>query len=346
MPDQHVNRLQRLWYSTTGWHLLLAPFSALFALLSGIRRHLYKVGVLRSTKVAVPVIVVGNISVGGTGKTPITIWLVEQLRRRGFRPGVISRGYGGVAGELPVQANTSSSYDIVGDESLLIARRSKVPVVVHPNRVAAAEELLRIGVDVIIADDGLQHYRLQRDFEIAVVDAARGLGNGWRLPAGPLREPRSRLQSVDQILVHLTSRRADVPATLQFSQTSRSNFHLVNHDVVRIDGSETRSFDEIRGKPVHAVAAIGNPERFFSALEQRGLTIIRHPFADHAHLSARDLAFDDEYEIVMTEKDAVKCGDFASARHWYVPVDVDMHDDSWLVNLENKIGPPQKASKV
>ncbi|MGB5739316.1 MAG: tetraacyldisaccharide 4'-kinase [Woeseia sp.] len=337
MPEQTTHRTQQLWYSGSSWHLLLAPCSALFALVTTIRRWLYRRGVLRSTRVSVPVIVVGNISVGGTGKTPVTIWLAEQLKRRGLRPGVVSRGYGGVVGKQPVQANANSEPAIVGDEPLLIARRSKVPVVVHPNRVAAAQELIKIGVDVIIADDGLQHYRLQRDYEIAVIDAARGLGNGWLLPAGPLREPKSRLQSVDRILLHQASMSPQHPAGTEFFAERSSSFHLVNHEVVRLDASETASFDAFRGKTVHAVAAIGNPERFFAALEQRGLTLIRHPFPDHAQLSARDLAYDDQFEIIMTEKDAVKCREFANARQWYVPVDVAMHDDSWLDGLEQKI---------
>ncbi len=334
MPEQTANRLQRLWYSDSALAWLLLPLSGLFAVLSGARRWLYRRRLLRSTRVAVPVIVVGNITVGGTGKTPVTIWLCDELRRRGFRPGVISRGYGGMAGKLPVQANASSRAEIVGDEPLLIARRSRVPVVVHRQRLAAAEELLKIGVNVIVADDGLQHYALRRDFEIAVVDGARGFGNGFLLPAGPLRERRSRLADVDRILVHQHGRDAPTRAELELPASTTSSFHLVSHDLVSLASGETRDFSEFRGKTVHAVAAIGNPERFFGALEQRGLTIIRHPFADHARLTARDLAFDDAREIVMTEKDAVKCQEFASARHWYVPVDVDMHESRWLDELE------------
>jgi tetraacyldisaccharide 4'-kinase len=337
MPDKAANRLQRLWYSNSPLAWLLLPLSALFALVTGVRRALYRNGILRSTKVAAPVVVIGNITVGGTGKTPVTIWLAKELQRRGFRPGVISRGYGGMSGKLPVQANNSSSAEIVGDEPLLIARRSKVPVVVHRQRVAAAEELLRIGVNVILADDGLQHYRLRRDYEIAVVDAARGFGNGWLLPAGPLREPPSRLRSVDRILLHRSDRQVDKPGELKLPANVTSSFHLVNHALVSLQSGESRSFKEFRGKPVHAVAGIGNPERFFEALEQRGLTIVRHPFADHAALDARDLAFDDDCAIVMTEKDAVKCQAFATARHWFVPVDVDMHDASWLDDLERKL---------
>lgn len=336
MPRQHDSRLQKLWYSGGYWHWLLAPLSLLFALLSGIRRALYRHGLMRSNRVAVPVIVVGNITLGGTGKTPVTIWLAQQLRTRGFSPGVASRGYGGVVGRTPVQVNASSDPDIVGDEPLLIAKRANCPVVVHPDRTAAATELIAMGVDVVITDDGLQHYRLQRDFEIAVVDGSRGLGNGWMLPAGPLREPRSRLYTVDRVLVHGESRNPKAPS-LAIPVEQSSSFHLVAHELVSVDGHETKDFGELRGKTVHAVAAIGNPERFFRSLESRGLRIVRHAFPDHAQLDAKDLVFDDEYDIVMTEKDAVKCRGFAAARHWYVPVDVAMHDDEWLDTLAMRL---------
>mgnify|MGYP003646782276 CR=1 FL=1 len=194
-----------------------------------------------------------------------------------------------------------------------------------------------MGVNVIVTDDGLQHYRLQRDFEIAVVDGARGFGNGWILPAGPLRESRARLASVDQVLVHLAARESEWPTVMETVAGKSSGFHLVTHELVCVDGGDTRGFEALHGKTVHGVAAIGNPERFFTSLERRGLHVIRHPFADHARLNARDLAFDDDYDIVMTEKDAVKCREFATARHWYVPVDVDMHDEAWLDGLAKRL---------
>jgi len=334
MPHQPDNKLQRLWYASRWAHLLLAPLSGVFASVSALRRWLYRTGRLQSRRAAVPVVIVGNITVGGTGKTPVTIWLADQLRSRGFRPGVVSRGYGGVVGELPVQANAGSDPDIVGDEPLLIAARSRCPVLVHPNRVAAADALVKTGVDVIIADDGLQHYRLQRDFEIVVIDGERGFGNGWQLPAGPLREPRSRLDSVDQILVHEASSDPYAFDSAGLPEDKISRFHLVNHELFAVGGEETRSFDDIRGNTVHAVAGIGNPERFFRMLESHGLEVVRHPYPDHAALTARDLQYDDGLDIVMTEKDAVKCREFATSRCWYVPVDVDMHDDAWLDRLE------------
>lgn len=338
MASQHDSRLQRLWYGNGLLHWLLSPLAALFALLSGLRRSFYRRGWLQSSRVDVPVIIVGNITVGGTGKTPVTIWLANQLRSRGLRPGIVSRGYGGVVGDTPMQANAGSDPDIVGDEPLLIATHSHCPVVVHPDRVAAANELVGMGVDVIISDDGLQHYRLQRDFEIVVVDGARGFGNGWQLPAGPLREAPSRLASVDRVLIHLASRDTQSAAVSQLPTGKSSGFHLVMHELVSVDGRRSRGFDELQGKPVHAVAAIGNPERFFLALERKGLQIIRHPFPDHLQLSPKDLAYDDALDIVMTEKDAVKCREFAGDRHWYVPVDVDMHDELWMTELMSRIG--------
>lgn len=347
MAAQHADRLQqRLWYSGSWLSVLLLPLSALYALVSGVRRWAYRRGLLRSARVGVPVIVVGNISVGGTGKTPITIWLAERLRQRGYRPGVVSRGYGGVVGKLPVQVNANSDPELVGDEPLVIARRSRVPVVVHPDRVAAAEELVAIGVDVILADDGLQHYRLQRDYELAVVDAARGFGNGWLLPAGPLRESTARLKSINRILIQQGSELEIKLAATELAGTPSSSFHLASHSLVRLDTRETRSIDDFRGETVHAVAAIGNPERFFLALEERGLIVIRHSFADHAQLTARDLAYDDRHQIVMTEKDAVKCREFATARHWFVPVDVKMHDDSWLTELMQVLGAVTPKNKL
>lgn len=335
MARSQENRLHRLWYADGYLHLLLAPLSLLFALASAVRRYLFRRGILASQRIDVPVIVIGNITAGGTGKTPVTIWLAKSLRERGFNPGIVSRGYGAVIGDVPVQAIPGSDPDIVGDEPLLMANRSQCPVVVHPNRVAAARELARMGVDVVLSDDGLQHYRLQRDFEIAVVDGARLFGNGWLLPAGPLRESRKRLQTVDRVLVQLESGQslADVPA-LEDGITRASAFFLTGHALVSLDDTRTRNFREFGRRPVHAIAAIGNPERFFRSLEAHGLSVMRHPFPDHARFTARDVTFDDDADIVMTEKDAVKCREFATERHWYLPVDVKLRDDSWVQELE------------
>jgi len=334
MTRRNDRFVERLWYSGSRWYLPLVPLSALFVLAAAARRIGYQRGWLTRHRLPVPVIVVGNISVGGTGKTPVTIWLARQLKERGFRPGIVSRGYGGMAGEMPVQANANSDPAVVGDEPILIAARSRCPVTVHPDRVAAARALLAMGVDVVIADDGLQHYRLERQFEIAVVDGARAFGNGHRLPAGPLREPPSRLATVDRVLVQQAGRE---PLAAPAWPPRSTGFHLVPHELLSVDGSESLEFSRVRGRRVHAVAAIGNPERFFRMLETHGLEVQRHPFADHAMLRARDITYDDGLDIVMTEKDAVKCRAIASGRHWYVPVDVDMHEVAWLDDLERTL---------
>lgn len=334
---QSDNWMQRVWYSGSWWYLPLLPLSAVFVGVAALRRHAYRRGWFARHELPVPVIVVGNITVGGTGKTPVTIWLAQQLKERGFHPGIVSRGYGGVVGDTPMQANASSDPDVVGDEPILIATRSRCPVVVHPDRIAAARELLPMGVDVVIADDGLQHYRLVRHYEIAVVDGMRAFGNGHRLPAGPLRESPSRLQQVDHTLVQQSTRDAEWPNSRWTLPPHTSGFHLVSRVLHRLDGSETMSFDKVRGHKVHAVAAIGNPERFFRMLESRGLEIERHALPDHAMLTETDITYDDGHDVIMTEKDAVKCRAFATGRHWYVPVDVDMHDDRWLAGLEERL---------
>lgn len=339
MSRQNDSWLQRAWYSNSAWFVLLLPPSAVFAAVTAMRRMLYRRGWLKSFSVPVPVVVVGNIAVGGTGKTPVTIWLAQQLRECGFNPGVVSRGYGGVAGDTPVQVNSNSDPDIVGDEPILIATRSRCPVVVHPDRIAAARDLVAMGVDVIIADDGLQHYRMQRQYEIAVVDGARAFGNGFLLPAGPLRESTRRLASVDRVLVQYASRDDESMTPVAGLPMHASGFHLVARELQRIDGTETCTIDDMRGRPLHAVAAIGNPERFFRMLERHGLDIERHAYPDHAVLSARDIAYDDDYPVIMTEKDAVKCRAFATGRHWYVPVDVDMHEHAWLDSLGQCLRP-------
>lgn len=276
-----------------------------------MRRFAYRVGLLRSTRVATPVVVVGNITVGGTGKTPFTIWLVERLQARGLRVGVVSRGYGRATQGAVVVSPTSTAHE-VGDEPLLIQRRTGCSVAVAERRVDAARALASRGLDVLVSDDGLQHLALVRDVEIAVVDGARRFGNGRLLPAGPLRERPSRLASVDAVIVnHGTALGGRAPS-----------FEM------RIDALEARRVDEtspaqplasLSGTPVHAVAGIGHPERFFAVLERAGLSIVWHPFPDHHEFRAQDLQFGDDAPILMTEKDAVKCASFATPLMYYVP---------------------------
>jgi len=304
--DQH---LQQRWYGRPGWLYLLWPLEMLFRFFAALRRALYRTKIFSSWRAPVPVIVIGNISVGGTGKTPVTIALCELLQRAGFNPGVISRGYGAKPSSTPYQINSTDSAEIAGDEPLLIARRTRCPVVIAPKRPAAAQYLLQQHrCDVVICDDGLQHYALQRDIEIAVIDHARGVGNGHCLPVGPLREPRSRLHSVDIILRN--------------GGDTGSTFQLMPEAFVQINGGQSippRTWCKQNAR-VHAVAGIGNPSRFFATLRGLGCEVIEHAFPDHHVFTADDLRFDDDLPIAMTEKDAVKCATFAGEKAWFLQV--------------------------
>ncbi|HSS63572.1 MAG TPA: tetraacyldisaccharide 4'-kinase, partial [Gammaproteobacteria bacterium] len=276
-----------------------------------LRRSLYRMGVLAATRLPVPVIVIGNITVGGTGKTPLVIWAAELLGRRGYHPGIVSRGYLGQAKQWPQQVRPDSDPVMVGDEPVMLARRTDCPVVAAgPERAAAAAALVQhSGCDLVLSDDGLQHYALARDVEIAVIDGARRFGNGRCLPAGPLREPVARLKSVDFVVVNGESSVAGIPMHLEAgAPTSLS------------DSGRQVTFATFRDIPVHAVCAIGNPTRFFRLLESKGLKIIPHRYPDHHAFQSGDVDFDDDYPLLMTEKDAVKCRRFASDKMWYVPV--------------------------
>jgi tetraacyldisaccharide 4'-kinase len=301
--------LQRRWYSQQPPPLLLQPLAAIYGSISQLRRRH-----LEAHRIALPlpIVVVGNISIGGTGKTPFVIWLVEQLRVWGLRPGVISRGYGGRAPQYPLRVDAATDPQFCGDEPLLIALRTGAPVVVDPDRVAAARMLIASGeVDVLIADDGLQHYRLPRQIEFCVVDGARGLGNRALLPAGPLRERPARLREVDRVIVNGAGFDAGA-ASLRFD--------LRIDNARSLSGDAQRALADFSGTEVHAVAGIGNPERFFASLESAGLRLRRHAFADHHRYRVEDLAFGDELPVLMTEKDAVKCRAFARPGWWSLPV--------------------------
>jgi tetraacyldisaccharide 4'-kinase len=285
----------RHWYRFSALSILLAPLSFLFGLLVRIRRFAYRAGWLRSEKLRVPVVVVGNLTVGGAGKTPLVLWLERELRRRGFRPGIVSRGYGG-ASRSPAAVPKDGDPTRFGDEPVLLAERAGSPVWVGADRVAAARALLAANptCDVIVLDDGLQHYRLARDVEIAVEDE-RGHGNGLLLPAGPLREPASR--PVDATVVNGAGAR---PGTVAM--------RLVPAGLYALDESKRRiDPGELADKRVHAVAGIGNPARFFATLADMGIATEPHAFPDHHAFTAADLAFPGADLVVMTEKDAVKC---------------------------------------
>ena len=338
MRDAAHNWIHRAWYGGRGWYRALLPLSGLYWLVSAVRRFLYRVGILRTRRAKVPVIVIGNITAGGTGKTPVTVWLATALAQRGFAPGIVSRGYGGSKSGTSMRVDARSDPAVVGDEPVLIAMRTGRPVVVDADRARGAAMLVQDGADLVIADDGLQHYALARDYEICVVDGARGLGNGAVLPAGPLREPVSRIGEVDQVLLNgrLRDRGGSIPAALQ----NAIEFRLVATDARRLNGSLSRPLERFAGTTVHAVAAIGNPGRFFDMLRRHGMQVIEHAYADHARLNPGELDFSDQFDILMTEKDAVKFPRRVSDRFWYVPVDVEIDTviaAPWLEQIESRM---------
>lgn len=314
-----MKRLDHYWYSLNPLALLLFPFSLLFCLLAGIRRWAFRLGLKPVTRLPVPVIIVGNITVGGSGKTPLVAWLAERLKQAGYRPGIISRGYGGQAESWPQAVTAESDSRRVGDEPVLMARRTGLPVVVSPNRVEAGRYLLeRYDCDLIISDDGMQHYALARDIEIAVLDAQRGLGNQLCLPAGPLRERPSRLTQVDFVVYNGAE-----ATTSGAMQLNIGKLHA-------LDDCDTRELAEFSGQRVHAIAGIGHPRRFFDTLRGAGLEPIEHPFADHHPFGEQDLKFADNLPVIMTEKDAVKCRHMiykTDSKYWYLPVTAKLSDE-------------------
>jgi len=314
--------LQRLWYGPA-WHSLpLWPLGWIFRAAVGVRGALYRAGALRMQRVAVPVVVVGNVTVGGTGKTPVAGWLARQLALRGHRVGVVLRGYGGRERRSPRVVTPDSDAAEVGDEALLHALRGPHVVVVGADRVAAARRAAEQGAEVVVCDDGLQHLRLVRDCEIAVVDAGRGLGNRQLLPAGPLREPASRLETVDAIV--LTQRGRSEPSRLVVHGPLTVTMRLEPGDAVNLRNGERRPLDSFRGRAVHAVAGIGHPESFFAGLRAAGLRVDAHALADHAALAPAALPFPAGATVLMTEKDAVKCRSFAGEDWWFVELGVDL----------------------
>ncbi len=306
------------------WHwltLALIPLSWLYCALVVLRRRLYRSGLLHTGRAARPLIVVGNLSVGGTGKTPLVAALVELLKQHGYRPAVISRGYGGDAKRWPQPVTATSDPRRVGDEPVLLARRCDCPVVVGPDRLADLEYLhAHHDYDVIVSDDGLQHYRLARDLELLVVDAARGFGNRRCLPAGPLREPLGRVREVDYLLVNGEHKPCLRPGDEYIMTLCGEQAVPLAQAGEQQDKGGAVALRRWQGRPVHALAAIGNPERFFQYLRARGLEVIAHAFADHHVFRRQELVFGDGLPVLMTEKDAVKCRDFGLPGLWYVPV--------------------------
>ncbi|MDU4094456.1 MAG: tetraacyldisaccharide 4'-kinase [Pantoea sp.] len=304
--------IERIWSGRSALYLLLLPFSLLYGLIANLIRLSYRLGLRRAWRAPVPVVVVGNLTAGGNGKTPVVIWLVEQLQQRGLRVGVVSRGYGGKASHYPLLLNAATSTREAGDEPVLIAQRTGAPVAVAPVRSDAVKALLAAGpLDLIVTDDGLQHYALARDTEIVVVDGERRFGNGWWLPAGPMRERASRLKQVDAVIINGgAAAEGEIAMALQPGE-------VINLKTGVSSPASTLS-------PVVAMAGIGHPPRFFATLRQHGVEVAQAvPFADHqAYSEASLMALTPANEpLIMTEKDAVKCRAFAHENWWYLPVE-------------------------
>jgi len=302
--------LERVWYQGAPGGFLLVPFGWLFGAVAAARRALYRRGCFASAHPGRPVIVIGNLTVGGSGKTPLTAWLATALAAHGLKVGIVSRGHGGRAtGPLEVAATSDPAE--VGDEPLLLARRAAARVVIGRDRLAAARRLAP-AVDLILADDGLQHYRLRRDLEIVVIDGRRRYGNGRLLPAGPLREPVARAQQAALRVVN-----GGAPAS------GEHPMRLAVGSVVALADGGRRPLADYAGRRVHAVAGIGDPARFFATLRAAGVVPVEHPLPDHARLAPRDLAFGDGLPVLMTEKDAVKCQAFPAAGLHYLEVEAE-----------------------
>lgn len=306
-----------IWYQKNLITLILYPLSLLYRVIISLRQFLYQKNIFKSHRVSVPVIIVGNITVGGTGKTPLVIALVDVLKKNGFHPGIISRGYRGKSKTWPRAVNAKSNPMEVGDEPVLLAKNTDVPVVVGPNRVATAQKLLAdFQCDVIVSDDGLQHYALARDIEIVVIDASRRFGNGFCLPAGPLRESINRLKTADFIVANGAAHTGEF----------QMDFELV--DIVNVqDESKTINFSDCENKKITVIAGIGNTERFFSDLRNKQLKFSKHVFPDHYFFQKKDFENLTDEIILMTEKDAIRCRDFCDARYWAVRGRANLSDD-------------------
>jgi len=321
--------LEYSWYNNNVVTLLLRPLVWLYCSIMFVRRLAYAMGLLQRHRLSIPVIVVGNLTVGGTGKTPVVVHIAHLLKRSGYSPGIISRGYGGKARSWPQQVRPDADPTMVGDEAILISRRSGCPMAVGPDRAKTASLLQQhSGCDIIISDDGLQHYALQRDVEIVVIDGMRRFGNGLCLPAGPLREPVSRKEKVDFVITNGTASRNEYAMCYQGETL-----------ISLSDNNKTCPLSDLKGQSVHVIAGIGNPIRFFEQMRRKGLEVIEHAFSDHHPYSAEDLVFNDDKPVLMTEKDAVKCQRYVTENSWYLPIEIEMKNDfdvQLLTLLEKK----------
>jgi len=332
--------IERVWFENhhAKWWLvpLLFPLTVLFFLLSSIRRLAFGLGLLKSYSVNKPVIIVGNIGVGGNGKTPVVIHLVELAKTLGFKPGVISRGYGGKADIYPYSLSPCSTTEQAGDEPILIFKRCNVPVVVGSNRVANAQKLIELGCDVIISDDGLQHYRLQRELEIIVVDGKRLFGNGLLLPAGPLREGTSRLNNTDIVIFNgeceMTESDCQIreKSPLMTLVATKLRHIKTDKEIILADFLANHT-------KVNAIAGIGSPQRFFDTLQSLGFNLVHQQgFIDHKNFTPDDFnQFKNNLPLLMTEKDAVKCHKFAQDNWWYLPVDAQFSEQDERILIQH-----------
>lgn len=316
----------KIWQKKNFLAYLLWPLSFIYRIFIFIRRKFYQFHFLKINYLSIPVIVVGNITIGGTGKTPVVIALALFLKEKGWRPGIISRGYGGNTKHFPCLVHQNSNAREVGDEPILIARHTGCPTMIDPDRSRGAKSLLkRSNCNIVISDDGLQHLSLGRDIEIVVVDGERRFGNNFCLPAGPLREPISRLNSVDFVISKGTA------------QTNEFKLCLIpDYFYQLIQTKNKQSKEYFLGRKVHAVAGIGNPDQFFKTLRKLGLNIIEHPFPDHYLFKPRDFNYGDDAIVIMTEKDAVKCVGFVDARLWCLRTTIAL-DNNFLNTIFNRV---------
>ncbi|WP_144394318.1 tetraacyldisaccharide 4'-kinase [Pleionea sediminis] len=320
-----TNRIETLWYRRSLFRWILFPIHCLLYCLVFLRRFFFKVRLFRTQHFDVPVWVVGNITVGGTGKTPIITWLVESLKQRGLQPVVISRGYGGQSFKYPLKVTESTKAAECGDEPKMLFKRLDVPVVVDPLRTRAVESVLEtMKPDVIISDDGLQHYQLERDLEICIVDGYRGWGNGLLMPMGPLREPISRGRLCDWRIIN--GGRPEIISELEQKWPSNGRFEVQPISLINLLTGDELPLKEGKSDlpftDCEAVCGIGNPEKFKATLDQLSFQFHLHEFSDHHQFIVEDFADFNDKNIIMTEKDAVKCREFAQSSWWYIKVGV------------------------
>ena len=310
MKKRFSRWLQDSWYKEMYISSAFMPISMLYDDAVRFRAFLYRIGLKKKTRVSIPVVIVGNITVGGTGKTPLVVYLARLLTAQGYKPAIISRGYGGESEHWPQRVDAKSDAQQVGDEAVLMARRTDCPLAVGPERAKTAQLLIdETDCDIILSDDGLQHYALERDIEIAVIDGERRFGNGYMLPCGPLREPIARLQTVDLII-----------ANGKAEEENEFAMAIKGEKAINLVTQEEMLLVDFSGSSIHALAGIGNPKRFYQLLKQYDINVDFHSFLDHYQFVADDILFADDKPIFMTEKDAVKCQAFATEQHWFVPI--------------------------